>query len=336
MSQLNEMKPGDIATGKTPDSKGIIGERKRNWSTFIVASVVVILILIIVGVSFYVSRAPFRRNIITVDDTSITMDYFLKRASLAGIGSMPLISQIIDEQIVEIEAPKYVAEITPEDIEEALRELATGEGLPPTDAEFKEWYRQLLNETSFSRVEYEETIAKGLLAARLQEYLAERVPTVAEHRHIHVIITETLEQAEAARERWEAGEDFTDLARELSHDDDEYKEKGGDYGWLPQVAFPSSFGSVAFNINVNDVSEPQALITDQEAIEVVYYIIMVSEIDANREFDETHLKITQNNALEAWLLEERNFHDLGIHGLNNGFDSETNAWINWQLEKMNN
>jgi hypothetical protein len=27
-------------------------------------------------------------------------------------------------------------------------------------------------------------------------------------------------------------------------------------------------------------------------------------------------------------------HDIKYHGINNGFDSETYAWINWQLQKL--
>ncbi|GAJ14701.1 unnamed protein product, partial [marine sediment metagenome] len=47
---------------------------------------VVVLILIIVGVFYYFSEdARYnRRTTITVDDTSINMDYFVRRAWLAG------------------------------------------------------------------------------------------------------------------------------------------------------------------------------------------------------------------------------------------------------------
>jgi len=41
------------------------------------------------------------------------------------------------------------------------------------------------------------------------------------------------------------------------------------------------------------------------------------------------MKVLQSKALDNWLLEEMQYHDIEYN-----FDPEINAWINWQLSKM--
>ncbi len=60
---------------------------------------------------------------------------------------------------------------------------------------------------------------------------------------------------------------------------------------------------------------------------------MVSEKADAREIDEEPLQTLKANALNAWLAEEINLHEVEWHGRKNGFDSVTLAWINYQLSK---
>jgi len=334
MPQLNKTSSGNNPDGKASGSKAIARDRKGRRTGFIIASVVIVLILVIVGVSLYLNAAPFRRIIITVDDTSINMDYFLMRTRLAGDDPMVMLETLTNEQLIKIEAPKYVAEVSPEDIDQELRRIASGGSETISESEFKEWYRQILNENDLSDSEYKEIVTTILLAARLQEYLAERVPPVAEQVHLYVIVVKTYEDAEKIRARWEAGEDFADLAREVSLDEVS-GEKGGDLGWLPRGVLVSGFDEVVFNLDIGDVSEPLAYISDYESEEIFYYLLMVSEKADDREVDEEPLQILKAKALDDWLLEKRQEKkdEIEWYGLKNGFDSETYAWINWQLSK---
>ena len=124
--------------------------------------------------------APFRRTIIKVDDITINMDYFLVRTRLADADAMDMLLVLTNELLIKIEAPRYVAKVSSEDIDQELRRIASGKGETISEIEFKEWYRQLLNENDLSDSEYKEIVATSLLAARLHDYLAERVDTVAE------------------------------------------------------------------------------------------------------------------------------------------------------------
>ena len=343
MPQLNKIPPGNNSAGKVPTSEkhiklgseAIDRARKQRRTGFIIASVVIVLILIIVGVSLYINAAPFRRIIITVDDTSINMDYFLKKTRLAGADPMEMLEILTNELLIKVAAPQYVTEVSPEDIDQQLRRTASGASETISESEFKEWYRQLLNEIDISDSEYKEIVATSLLAARLHEYLAARVPTVVEQIHLHAILLETYEDAEQITARWEAGEDFADLAREVSLDEVS-GEKGGDLGWLPRGVLASSwFDEVAFSLTIGDVSEIVSYAADPEAEEIFYYLLMVSEKADAREVDEDSLQILKARALDDWLLEkwEEKKDEIEWHGLKNGFDDYTYKWIQLELAK---
>ncbi len=340
MPKSKKKRTDDRTVEKVPASKAIDRDLPKRWTGFVIASVVIVLIAIIVGVSLYLAGAPFRHTIITVDDTSISMDYFLKRARLTGSDPMSMLGELTDELVIKLEAPRFVGEVTPKDIDQGLRIIASGGSGNITESEFKEWYRQQLNETGLSDSEFKEYVATSLLAARLHEYLAERVPTVAEQVHLHVIVLETSGDAEKTRERWKAGEDFADLAREVSLDE-QLKETGGDMGWFPRGVLPGGIEDAAFSLNIGEVSEPVSYIdplevqADPSQAQEFYYLLMVSEKAAARQLDENPLQALKSRALDTWLAEERQLHKIGWHGLKNGFDSYTDAWIKFQLAKSN-
>jgi len=259
------------------------------------------------------------------------MDYFLKRMRIAGTDSMVMLEALTNEQLIKIEAPKYGIEASPEDVGQELRRIASGESGTISESEFEEWYRQILNESDFSDSEYRELVATSLLTARLHEFLAARVPTVAEQVYLHTMLLNEEDIAKIT-ERWQAGEDLGELATEVWLD---REPEGGveEVGWMPRGIMPSSFDEVAFNLTIGDVSKPLAYTGDLEAEEIFYYLFMVSEKADTREVDEEPLQVLKAKVLDDWLLAEIKLHEVEWYGLHNGFDSETNYWINWQLSR---
>lgn len=334
MPQPKKKRTANSLAEKIPTSKAIDRDHKEKRTGLIITAVVITVILAILGVGYYLNYlAPFQRTIITVDNTAIKMDYFLKRTRLTDLDPIYMLQTLAEEQIVKLGALGYGLKVSPEEINQALRGIAGGESGNITESEFKAWYRQQLNEIDLSDSEYKEIVAASLLASRLQNYLAQRVPTVAKQVHLHGILLKTLEDAKKIRARWEAGEDFASLAREASLDE-ETKEGGGDLGWLPRGVLDPQFDSVAFNLSPGEVSQPistEPLPTETE--DENYLLLMVSEKTDARQIDENSLQQLKDKALELWLSEEVQFHEIKYHGFHNGFDSETNAWINWQLTK---
>ena len=303
-----------------PDSKATVEVRKRPRTGFIIISAVFAVILIIVGIGYHQNYvAPFRRVIISVDDTPIRMGYFLKRVKLSGDDSMTTLFALTNEELIKRGATKYGIEVTPEDIEQELRNRASGDNTAISDAEFKEWYRQLLNKIELSDSEYREIVRASIIAARLRAYLETRLPTVAEQVHIHAIFVPQFDAIEEIKARLDAGENFADVATEVSMDPS--GDQGGDLGWMPRGIMEPAFEEILFNLKPGEISKPAAAGEG-------FYLFMVSEIAVARELDENSQQELKMRVLESWLLEERPLHEI-IYD----FDSEIAAWISWQLSK---
>lgn len=313
--------------------------QQGRWTGLIIASAVIAIMLIIIGVGWYQNyAAPYGRTVITVDDITLRMDYFIKRCQAAGSDPLAMLTNLAKEELIKLEAPLYGIKVTPQDIDQELRRIAGGASGNITESEFKEWYRQRLNETELSNSEYRDITATSLMAAKLYAYVAARMNTIIEQVHLNVIMVDTKEDAEKIRARWKAGEDFADLARELSLDAFS-RDKGGDLGWVPRgVAYESIYDDVIFSLGTDNVSEPlvyyDSSVTDPTLPAYdTYYLFMVSEKADARQVDEQYLPTLASIAFNDWISEAMNRHKIYYRGLNNGFDSETYAWINYQMAK---
>jgi parvulin-like peptidyl-prolyl isomerase len=95
----------------------------------------------------------------------------------------------------------------------------------------------------------------GMLSERLVEELDFDVAQTKTIVHAAHILVETHEEALAALERYEAGEEFETLAAELSTDTmNAYK--GGDLGWLPADTFVPAFAEAVKNRPIGEVGDP--------------------------------------------------------------------------------
>ncbi|MFC1873710.1 peptidylprolyl isomerase [Chloroflexota bacterium] len=320
-----------VADSRPVDKEAALRPATSRRTTLTLIAAFVIVILIIIGATLYPTQiAPLRRTIITIDGTTIRMDYFLKRAELSGSDALNMLTVLTNEEIIKIQAPKYGIEVTPEDTDQELRRIASGGSGNITESEFREWYRQQLNESRVSDAEFKELVRMQLLAARLHEYLAVRVPTIAPQVHLQFIQVSNYNEAIVVKERWEAGEDFTDLVREVSQH--ESAENGGEIGWFPEGVLDDSLDYEAFSLDIGQLSDPIPYSSNpQEASsedDFVYFLLMVSEKAAAREIDEASMASLKSKALDDWLNQERQYHDIKFN-----FNSEINAWINWQLSK---
>ena len=327
MSQPKKKKTVTKAVDKAASPKATDSDRQGRWTRYIIILVVVAIIGIAVGVFYYQEYiAPRRITVIKVDDTSIRMDYFLKRLKIAPIDPMNMLDSLQKEELIRMDAPALVGELTEDDIDQGLRNIASGGSGNITESEFKEWYRQQLNETGFTDAEFREYVGTNVLATRLQIYLAERVSTVAEQFHVHMIVLETYDDAIEVRTRWEEGEDFAELAREVTLDEN-YKENGGDLGWMPS-GVDDLIDFATRDLDIGVVSQP---VTETGTY---FYLFLISEREVARPLDEEDLRVLQSKVLNEWLISRNEFHKITYHGFNNGFDSETYAWVNWQLSKQ--
>ncbi len=330
MAQSTKASRSKRAAGKTPDSATEGKEPKGRRARLIIAASVIAAIAITVVIGIYWTQGrPLQTKIIVVGEDTINIGYFIKRLQMDTTASGDpnlMLETLAHEMLIRQGAPRYGIEVTEEDVDEALREIARGESGTISDSEFKAWYRQQLNETELSNSEYRELARTLLLANRLQEYLAERVPSVAEQVHLHIILLESYEKALEVKEELDTGADFAEVAREVSIDG-QTRENGGDLGWLPVDILEGSVGWAVSNLDTGEISEPVGI------SEEVFSIIKVSEKAVAREVEEDYLQVMKDKALDSWLVEEMNYKKIEFHGFNNGFDSETYYWIRTQLAK---
>jgi parvulin-like peptidyl-prolyl isomerase len=316
------------ATTPTSAEKG--AKRRRRGRALIAGAAIAILIGALIGGAIWQQRfAPFRTTVLVVDDSSIAMDYFLKRIRMLRQEPLSVLRALAFEAIVKQVAPAspYNIQVSDAEVGRHLRDMAGSNG-SISEAEFAEWYRQQLNESRLSDDEFRDLARTRLLSLRLKAYLAERIPTVAEQVHLHAIVQETIEQARSVKAKLDGGEPFFRLAREVGTDE-ALRASGGDLGWYPRTSLAPDLADLAFDrLEIGEYSDPVKFGGRRVAI------FMVSERAAAREIDADALAAMREDVLEDWFVAEFERHEVRYHGFNNGYDSETDAWIRQQLQAM--
>ncbi len=327
MPRANKKKSSGISAGAVRPTPA---PRRRPSSTrvpFIIVSAVVAAVVVLVGIAYYQQYyAPFQRVVINVDNTKIKMGYFLDRARISGSGGIGMLQTLTNEILVKSGTAALGITVTPQDIDNQLRKTAAGgDNVTISDAEFKEWYRQLLDANKMSDAKYRETVKNALLNSKLQDYLNQQIPPAIEHAHVYGIFVGTYEEALAAKQRVESGEDFSKVAQEISIDS-ATAEKGGELDWVPQGALV--MGNMdPFSLEVGKVSDPLAVVQDPNTPPSTYYIITVKETEV-REIQPSYLSEVQNTKFSQWLVDETSKHKIKWD-----YNSEIDAWVNWQLTK---
>ena len=315
---------GSSSESRRPAPAGTAGTARF----LLVIAVVVVVVAGIAGFAIYRERAaPFETTVLVVDDASVRMRYFLKRVHMARREPLEVLQLLTRELVIAQVAPEppYAIRVSEQDVDQFIQDLAGGGGETATEAEVREWYRQQLNENQLSDREFRELLRRDVLTARLTEFLGERVPTVAEQVHLYLIARNTWEEAASVLEQLADGADFFALARELNADQ-RLKERGGDLGWVPREALNAALAPV-FDL---PAGEPSRVVAVGEG----YAVAMVAERAAAREIGPEALQAVKATALERWFNSEYQYHTVEFHGFNNGYDTETDLWVKWQLQRM--
>ena len=326
-------------TPKPEDEEGKPSSRRIAIITILIF-LFVIAVSVIAGLYFAVWKDLWR-SVITINDETISMDYLIRRMKYVDRTDdvLTMLYEVIpSEMLIRQGAPRYGIEATPEDIDEVLREIARGENATISETEFKSWYRNELNDTKLSDTEYREWARTNILEYRLHEYLVERIPTVAEQIHLYIIILPSYDDAESAITRIQEGEDFSELAREISIDG-ETGGQGGDAGWWPEGGgLEANLEWVVFYyLEIGEINDVPLLIDDETGI---YAVCKVTERQAAREIEENKLEIMKNGIFEEWLSTERANSTVSFGGMDWSdqeqryvFGQKTLAWIYLQLAK---
>ncbi len=301
----------------------------RSVRIFLPVAIVLLLGGIVFAAIYYNQIAPFKAKVLAVDGKTVDMGYFLRRVRLAGGDPFSTLQVLAREMIVKEKAPKepYNISLTEKDVDGLLREVAGGSGGSLSEAEFREWYRQQINESRLTEGQFRDISRTALLSRRMQSILETEVSPEAEQVHLHMLLVKSDSEAKLAKKELRSGADFPKVAARMAVSE-ELRSSGGDVGWFPRGALNREIARVAFDeLAVGEISDPVPL--DQNTIAILY----VSE-RAVREMDEDSLASVRAKALDSWLAEETRKHTVEFFGFDGGYDSKTDDWVKRQLKKF--
>jgi peptidyl-prolyl cis-trans isomerase D len=135
-----------------------------------------------------------------------------------------------------------------------------------------------------------------LLRKKLRDDITKDMPQTEEQVWARHILLETEEEANAAYERLQNGEDFADVAGKISKDTGS-AANGGDLGWQPRSFFVSEFGDAAFTQEIGEIGQP--LQSD-----FGYHIIQVIARE-ELPLSDTQYEQKKETALSDWLTAAR-------------------------------
>lgn len=249
-------------------------QQKRRQRLILIAGIAIIVVVLgVLGVGvynqWYLGEYKLRHEVlIEVNDTKFDMDYFIKMLKFYSAGASPTdLPKLADEVVKNIEQA------------ELIREGAAKLGFTVSDAEVEaklKSYNPPLSE------DYRDLVKTQLLVSKLLDgYFDEQVPTYAEQRHIFAMFLESDGQVGEVKARLEAGEDFSELAGELSLDTTTKDEKG-DLGWHPEGVLTLTSGTslvdeYAFSAEAGALSPP--IYDEAKTKPVGYWLLEVLERD---------------------------------------------------------
>jgi len=256
-------------------------KRRQRFIIGIGTSVIVVaLALVVAGIynQWYIPQSkPLKETVVEVNDTRFNMAYYIDTLDyqLAGIPQQQVL---------------FFLDIIAEGIQqnELIRQEALKMGVTVSDDEISE---EIKNNELPGNQAVRDITRTQLLVQKLKEgYFNDQVPLSVEHRYIMTMFLESESQADEIRDRLAAGEDFSQLAGELSLDGYTL-EMNGDLGWKPQgvidgLLLTSVLDEYVFS---NPVSEAAVKVRDAEKTkDLGYWLIEV--LERNEETGQAHVR----------------------------------------------
>lgn len=207
------------------------------------------------------------QTVMRVNDTKFNMNYFVKAIEFYRGGQpIPNMYLFADEVVKVIERNELVRQKAESMLGVSVSNSEVGKELkgrnPPVSKDYREFVR-----------------AQMLMNKLRDDYFEQKIPISAEQRQIMAIFLEDESQANEVRARLEAGEDFAELASELSQDN-ESRNRKGNFGWQTRDVLEVRLGSpvlgeYAFSIEVGVLSQPAY--DEEKAKNVGFWLIEVME-----------------------------------------------------------
>jgi len=253
-------------------------QKKRQRIILGLGSFVIAIVLVVIGVGWYFGYyQPLHQVVVKVNSTEFNMDYYIKMLKFYGQGWPVQYMDVLADDVVTIIGRN-----------ELIRKGALGLGITVNDKEVDEKLKSY--DPPLSK-DYRDIARTELLVSKLLDrHFEQTVPVFAEQRHIMAMFLESESQVAEVRSRVEVGEDFAELAGELSLDSFSKDEKG-DLGWHPEdvlveLLATSIPGEHAFGAEVGVLSQP--IYDETNTKGVGYWLVKI--LDRQQEPEQVHVQ----------------------------------------------
>ena len=218
--------------------------------------ILVVFALLLIAFGYYNDRIkPRSETVFSVGDRDYSYAYLEKRvdADLATGEFRPsdiqnsvanTVLKIQTEELLRRTAKEKGVTITDEEVEARMR---TELNVPKESSRerFASAVQLELQNSGLSLSQYREIVRAHALEEKLREQVKSTVPSEGEQVDLLLLQTATREAAQAALDRINAGEEFQDVAQEVSVHST--KNVGGEFGWAPRGLLPKSIEDVIFS-----------------------------------------------------------------------------------------
>lgn len=153
-------------------------------------------------------------------------------------------------------------------------------------------YLDTVNEINYSREDLQKLVERQVLRQKVYDAITADVADTAEQVWARHILVATEEEAQQVLDRLNNGENFADVAKDVSTDTSN-SDQGGDLGWFTHDTMVEPFSNAAFAMKVGEISEPVK--TD-----FGYHIIQVLGHE-ERPLDENQVQSAKATAYQDWL-----------------------------------
>jgi parvulin-like peptidyl-prolyl isomerase len=172
------------------------------------------------------------------------------------------------------------------------------------ETDFRQVVDVLESEINFGEQELREYFEDQLYRQKMRDLITDDLEPMEEQVWARHILVEDGETAQEILSRLESGEDFSELAREVSTDPGS-AANGGDLGWFSRGRMVPEFEIVAFDLEIGEISEPVQSQFGWHIIQVLGH--------EERPLEETAFEQLRDQEFRSWLETQRSASDVEIN-----------------------
>ncbi|MCH8869668.1 MAG: SurA N-terminal domain-containing protein [Chloroflexi bacterium] len=328
-------------------------KRRRRYGFAVIGVLMLVIVGILLAGYVVIFVRPPAELVVRVDDVEYTRGDMVKmlrvrQRSLEQTGGrldtsidiFEALQLIVENEIIAQTAPSIGITVSDDEVDAQISIFiaflsgvdTAGKSSDQISREFREQYGRFLNESQISEKEHRAIVRRVILRDKVQQFVGESVPLVAKQYHVYRLTVQPSDEIDILQTKYEdmvradtdpslLAEAFKNITREFSREPAESLRIGGELGWLP-LGIIKDYDDIIDGVELGKLADP---VRDRDQRNQLL-IFMVSETDEFRDVQPRHLAELKSNALDAWINEQRQDHE--VYAV---FNSDIYSWIIKQL-----